>query len=70
MKLTRGFPKPKHYFMMKRRRMLPSQPTTIHKRQSFLGPKTENEQGIKISWWGWLLLLFVVGGLLRLCEHM
>jgi hypothetical protein len=67
MRFPKGFPKPRHYFAMKRRGMLSSSPITIPKKQNYLNQK--NEQELKIPWWGWLILLFILSGLLRLCGH-
>jgi len=67
MRIPRGFPNPRHYFAMKRRGMLPPQTINIPKKQG--SSESNNETEARMPWWGWVLLLFGISALLRLCDY-
>ncbi len=67
MKFPRGFPKPRHYFAMKRRGMLPPQTINIPEKQGL--SDSSNKAEARMPWWGWVILLFGISALLRLCGY-
>lgn len=68
MRFPKGFPKPRHYFMMKRKGMLSwFSPLPAKKRAPSLSP-SENKP-TKLPWWVWIFLFIVLSTLLKVCGY-
>jgi hypothetical protein len=68
MRFPRGFPKPHHYSMMKRRGMLSSfYPQQTKNRVASRAPSEHDST--KVPWWGWILLVIVLSAILKVCGY-